>query len=444
MSITGVILFAALALCATDTLAKEDCFRHESLVPNLDYEKFKGGIKNLVGELKFEGNKFTIDYEEEGKALSAPYSVLATDYDNYAIVEGCPAAANGHVIYLQIRFSVSGYEPEKGITEHFVSYRINQNKKAIEEDLKHFNLKYDDLYATFLALCATDTLANEDCFRHESLVPNLDYERFRGMWVIVAGTSEALTQYKCWIDCSKQGNKILIGKIKFEGNKFTIDYDDEGKAFSAPYSVLATDYDNYAIVEGCPAAANGHVIYVQLRMTSEYNPKKGDKEALQHYALNKVNQHKKAIEEDLKHFNLKKVKPSSALLNMSITGVILFAVLALCATDTLANEDCFRHESLVPNLDYERFRGKAFSAPYSVLATDYENYAIVEGCPAAANGHVIYVQIRFSVRRFHPKLGDKEMIQHYTLDQVNQHKKAIEEDLKHFNLKYEDLHSTCH
>ncbi|PSN34220.1 Allergen Bla g 4, partial [Blattella germanica] len=72
-----------------------------------------------------------------------------------------------------------------------------------------------------------------------------------------------------------------------------------------PYSVLATDYDNYAIVEGCPAAANGHVIYVQLRMTSEYNPKKGDKEALQHYTVNKVNQHKKAIEEDLKHFNLK-------------------------------------------------------------------------------------------------------------------------------------------
>nr|ACF53837.1 Bla g 4 isoallergen 2 [Blattella germanica] len=170
-----------------------------------------------------------------------------------------------------------------------------------------------------LALCATDTLADEDCFRHESLVPNLDYERFRGMWVIVAGTSEALTQYKCWIDWfsyddalvskytdSKQGNKILIGKIKFEGNKFTIDYDDEGKAFSAPYSVLATDYDNYAIVEGCPAAANGHVIYVQLRLTwRRFHPKLGDKEMIQHYTLDQVNQHKKAIEEDLKHFNLK-------------------------------------------------------------------------------------------------------------------------------------------
>ncbi|PSN30045.1 hypothetical protein C0J52_21212 [Blattella germanica] len=171
-----------------------------------------------------------------------------------------------------------------------------------------------------LALCATDTLANEDCFRHESLVPNLDYERFTGSWMIAAGTSEALTQYKCRNDIffsyskslyslytdSKEGNKNLMGDIKFEGNKFTIDYEDEGKALSGPYSVLATDYDNYAIVEGCPAAANGHVIYVQIRVTvSGYQPKKGDKEITQHYVSYRINEHKKAIEEDLKRFNLK-------------------------------------------------------------------------------------------------------------------------------------------
>ncbi|PSN34207.1 hypothetical protein C0J52_13126 [Blattella germanica] len=121
MSITGVILFAVLALCATDTLADEDCFRHESLVPNLDYERFTEGNNNLIGDIKFEGNKFTIDYKEED------------------------------VIYVQIRVTVSGYQPKKGdkeITQHYVSNRINQHKKAIEEDLKRFNLKYEDLHAT--------------------------------------------------------------------------------------------------------------------------------------------------------------------------------------------------------------------------------------------------------------------------------------------------------
>ncbi|PSN30047.1 hypothetical protein C0J52_21210 [Blattella germanica] len=626
MSITGVILFAVLALCATDTLAKEDCFKHESLVPNLDYEKFRGmwviaagtsealtkyncwndlflynnvlgsshmdsnGNNNntITGRTKFEGNKFTIDYDDDkGKAFSAPYSVLATDYENYAIVEGCPAAANGHVIYVQLRMTLRRFHPKLGdkeMLQHYTLDQVNQNKKAIEEDLKHFNLKvldiiedsnetaiaifenlkqcvnkfhlsvenlvsysadnanvnfgvrnsvykkfqyensaivkanhsahiihntckyatkrraelnfffffefvdcefsevlrhvptrwmslgkavdrllqnwngitsyfkslpdsdcqkflqqhfqadkcdkeillkmylsffsnvskmsitgvilfavlalcatdtlakedcfrheslvpdldldmftagtsealtqykcwndiffsyskslysfYTDLLFCFqmsitgvilfavLAVCGTDTLAKEDCFRHESLVPNLDYKKFIGTWVIAAGTSEALTKYKCWNDLfffnnalvskytdSKGMNRTTIrGRTKFEGNKFTIDYEEEGKAFSAPYSVLATDYNNYAIVEGCPAAANG-----PLHCASGESTQEGYRRRL------------KALQ-----------------FEMCITGVILFAVLAVCATDTLAKEDCFRHESLVPNLDYKK------------------------------------------------------------------------------------------
>ncbi|PSN29249.1 Allergen Bla g 4 [Blattella germanica] len=120
---------------------------------------------------------------------------------------------------------------------------------------------------TVLALCLSSSLVNAECNPGESQLTDFDYKKFTGNWHILSSNSEEFSKY-CWDDDYEEGpdGTVLNSdytcpngsriqetvKVDLQGSKFDLEYPDHTAGFTASYAVLATDYEHFAIIGGCP------------------------------------------------------------------------------------------------------------------------------------------------------------------------------------------------